>query len=165
MLRLSRCCRAFSSSVAGGLFVVKGELTQLPIGTIPSVGLEAQLTHAFSCKDTSAFAQLSGDDNPLHVSAEFSSRNWTDKKPIVQGLLSASLFATIVGRTMPGALYVKQTLRWRSPLMIDESVTARVRVLKVRKRFVKCDAVCTKTSDGIVVVEGQAILKLPPISV
>lgn len=147
--------------MAGGLFVVEGELAQLPVGTIPSVGVEAHITHAFSIKDTSAFALLSGDDNPLHVDSQHAYKTGPEKKPIVQGLLSASLFATIFGRTVPGAVYVKQNLRWRSPLSVDEKVMARIRVIKVRTRFVECETVCTKASDGAIIVEGHATLLLP----
>ncbi|OWZ20422.1 MaoC-like dehydratase, partial [Phytophthora megakarya] len=124
------------------------------------VGVEAQVTHAFSLEDTRAFARLSGDNNPLHVDADFAVQHGS--KPVVQGLLSASLFATIFGRSVPGAVYVKQDLRWRAPLLVDEEVTAHIRVVNVRKRFVECETVCTKASDGVVVVDGHATMYLPP---
>ena len=85
-------------------------LNQLAPGAIPAVGVEARLTHVFSLEDTRAFAQLSGDNNPLHVDAEFARKVAAKSKPLVQGLLSASLFAAIFGRTVPGAVYVKQDL-------------------------------------------------------
>ncbi|KAG3113593.1 hypothetical protein PI124_g7051 [Phytophthora idaei] len=159
--RWTASCRTLSSSACDGLFVVEGELAQLPVGTIPAVGVEARVTHAFSIEDTRAFARLSGDNNPLHVDTDFALKNAAMSKPIVQGLLSASLFATIFGRTVPGAVYVKQNLRWRAPLLVNEKVTAHIRVVKVRKRFVECETVCTKASDGVVVVDGQATLLLP----
>ncbi|KAG7381967.1 Ribonuclease P protein subunit p14 [Phytophthora pseudosyringae] len=152
-------CRALSSSASRGLFVVEGELTQA--SAIPAVGVEARVTHAFSIEDTRAFARLSGDSNPLHVDADFALQHAAESKPVVQGLLSASLFATIFGRTVPGAVYVKQDLRWRAPLLVDEEVAAHIRVVKVRKRFVECETVCTKASDGVVVVDGHATLLLP----
>ncbi|KAE8878038.1 hypothetical protein PF005_g8252 [Phytophthora fragariae] len=153
--------RSFSSSASDGRFVVEGELTKLPVGAIPAVGVEAQVTHVFSIEDTRAFALLSGDNNPLHVDAEFARQHAAESKPVVQGLLSASLFATIFGRTVPGAVYVKQDLRWRAPLLVDEQVTAHIRVVRVRKRFVECETVCSKAADGVVVVDGHATLLLP----
>ncbi|KAI9980737.1 hypothetical protein PInf_010056 [Phytophthora infestans] len=152
--------RSLSSS-RGGLFVVEGELTQLPVGTIPPVGVEARVSHAFSIEDTRAFSRLSGDNNPLHVDADFALKHTPESKPVVQGLLSASLFATIFGRSVPGAVYVKQNLRWRAPLLVDEKVTAHIRVVRVRKRFVECETMCMKASDGVVVVDGQATLLFP----
>ncbi|KAG1693850.1 hypothetical protein DVH05_022770 [Phytophthora capsici] len=158
------CCRALSSSVCKGVFVVEGELTRLPAGAEPTVGVEAQLTHAFSIEDTRAFAVLSGDNNPLHVDETFARQHTGESKPVVQGLLSASLFATIFGRTLPGAVYVKQDLRWRAPLLVDEKVTARIRVLRVRKRFLECETICTKAGDSVVVVDGHATLLLPSVA-
>lgn len=115
------------------------------------------MTHAFSLADTVSFAALAGDNNPIHTDAEFAQSS----APVVQGLLSASLFATIFGRTIPGAVYVSQELRWRTPLLVDERVTARIRVVRVRKRFVDCETVCSKESDGSVVVDGRATVLLP----
>ncbi|KAF4317212.1 hypothetical protein BBO99_00003713 [Phytophthora kernoviae] len=157
--------RALSSSVSTAdkrAFCVEGELTKLPPGTIPAVGVEAQVSHSFSLQDTRAFALLSGDNNPLHVDAEFALEHAAESKPVVQGLLSASLFATIFGRTVPGAVYVKQDLRWRAPLLVGELVVARIRVVRVRKRFVECETTCTKSDGGVVVVDGHATLLLPP---
>uniref|UniRef100_M4BRM9 MaoC-like domain-containing protein n=1 Tax=Hyaloperonospora arabidopsidis (strain Emoy2) TaxID=559515 RepID=M4BRM9_HYAAE len=139
-------------------------LNQLAPGAIPAVGVEARLTHVFSLEDTRAFAQLSGDNNPLHVDAEFARKVAAKSKPLVQGLLSASLFAAIFGRTVPGAVYVKQDLSWRHPLLVDEEVTARIRVTKVSRRFVECETVCTKGSDDVVVVDGYAMLLLPSVT-
>lgn len=95
------------------------------------------------------------------MDADFTLKYASKSKPIVQGLLSGSLFATIFGRTVPGALYVTQDIRWKAPLLVDEKVTARICVTKVRKRFVECETVCTKASDGVVVAIGTATLLLP----
>ncbi|CAI5720660.1 hypothetical protein KXD40_000729 [Peronospora effusa] len=160
-LLTSRWAATMSTSITSGLFKVKGELTKLAPGAIPAVGVEAQVTHAFSIEDTRAFARLSGDNNLLHVDADFALKHASKSKPIVQGLLVGSLFATIFGRTVPGALYVKQDIRWKAPLLVDEKVTARICVTKVRKRFVECETVCTKTSDGVVVAIGNATMLLP----
>ncbi|CAI5743196.1 unnamed protein product [Peronospora destructor] len=160
-LLTSRWATTMSTSIFDNLFQVEGELTKLAPRAIPAVGMEAQVTHAFSIEDTRAFAGISGDNNSLHVDADFAVKHASKSKPIVQGLLSGSLFATIFGRTVPGALYITQNIRWKAPLLVDEKVTARICVTKVRKRFVECDTVCTKTSDGVVVAIGNATLLLP----
>lgn len=141
-------------------FHVVGELTQLSKGTVPSVGVEAALTHAFSLQDTTAFAQLNGDSNPIHTSPAFATKSGL-QAPVVQGLLSASLFATIFGKTIPGALYISQSFRWRTPLYVDEQVEATIRVVRVRKRFIDCETRCVKHATKEVVVEGQATVLLP----
>lgn len=162
LLRRVRAPRAARARACSS-FRVEGALTELSAGEVPAEGVEAQVSHAFSLEDTRAFARLSGDNNPLHVDAAFAQQQVgsSPSRPVVQGLLSASLFATIFGRTVPGAVYVKQELRWRAPLLVDEQVTARIRVLGVRRRFVECETVCTKAADGVVVVDGRATLLLP----
>lgn len=132
-------------------------LLKLAKGEIPAVGVEASFSHAFSLDDTTQFARLAGDDNPIHTDAQAAGQ----QRPVVQGLLSGGLFATIFGRAIPGAVYVSQELRWRAPLLVDERVTARIRVVRVRKRFVDCETVCVKEADGSVVVDGRATVLLP----
>lgn len=136
-------------------------LNQLSRGELPLVGVDAYMTRAFSLQDTTRFAQLSGDSNPIHTDTAFALEHAKASAPIVQGMLSASLFATIFGRTIPGAVYVSQQLRWRAPLLVGEEVRARIRVVKLRKRFVDCETVCEKVKSGEVVVEGLATVLLP----
>lgn len=124
--------------------------------------MDAHVTHTFTTEDTTRFAQLSGDSNPIHTDAAFALQHAKAAAPIVQGMLSASLFATIFGKTIPGAVYVAQQLRWRAPLLVGEQVCARIRVVKLRKRFVDCETVCEKVEGGEVVVEGLATVLLPP---
>lgn len=123
--------------------------------------MDAHVTHAFTLRDTTRFAELSGDSNPIHTDAAFALQHANAQAPIVQGMLSASLFATIFGKTIPGAVYVSQQLRWRAPLLVGEEVRARIRVVKLRKRFVDCETVCEKVASGEVVVEGLATVLLP----
>lgn len=120
------------------------------------------MTHSFTIADTVQFAQLNGDSNPIHTDALFAKEHAGVDAPIVQGMLSASLFATIFGRTIPGAVYISQNLRWRTPLLVGEPVRARIRVVKVRKRFVDCETLCEKVEDGTIILEGQATVLLPP---
>lgn len=136
-------------------------MAQLARGELPQVGVEAHVTHTFTIEDTTRFAQLSGDSNPIHTDAAFAQTHANVAAPVVQGMLSASLFATIFGKTIPGAVYIAQELRWRAPLLVDEPVRARIRVLKLRKRFVDCATVCEKVASGDVVVEGVATVLLP----
>ncbi|KAF1316766.1 Acyl dehydratase, partial [Globisporangium splendens] len=143
-------------------FEIHGALTQLACGELPAVGVDASVTHAFSLDDTTQFARLTGDSNPIHTDAAFALQHAGASAPIVQGMLTASLFATIFGKTIPGAVYVSQQLRWRAPLLVDEAITARIKVVRLRKRFVDCETVCEKVDGGDVVVEGLATVLLPP---
>ncbi|GLD98307.1 hypothetical protein PINS_up007004 [Pythium insidiosum] len=130
-------------------------------GEIPALGTEAFVEHTFRLVDTQRFAALNGDDNPIHIDAAAARERAGVDRPIVQGMLSASLFATIFGRTTPGAVYVAQELRWRAPLLVDEPIRASIRVVRVRKRFIDCETRCVRTRDDSVVVDGLATVLLP----
>lgn len=65
-------------------------------------------TRCFTAADVAAFTSLTNDSNPLH----------TGPDAIVPGLLLASLFPGIIGSTFPGAVYSKQTLRFRNPVKV-----------------------------------------------
>lgn len=50
----------------------------------------------FSQDDVIAFAQLTGDDNPLHLDPEYAATT-PFKRPIIHGMLGASVFTKVIG--------------------------------------------------------------------
>jgi acyl dehydratase len=92
----------------------------------------AHVSRSFSAADVLKFAELTGDDNPIHLDPTFASTT-RFKRCIVHGLLGASLFPMICGSQIDGSLYLSQSLKFRKPIFIDELVTAKVQVLTVRK--------------------------------
>ncbi|CAK4085824.1 unnamed protein product [Aphanomyces euteiches] len=140
---------------------VLGELTKVPQGALPAVGVTAEIHHTFSVDDVEAFAALSGDTNPLHVDPAFAAKT-VFGKPVVHGILCTSLFPTMFGATMPGAIYVSQNVRFHKPLYVNEPVRARIEVTKVResRRFVVCSTKCFN-KEGDVAISGEAQVMLP----
>ena len=69
------------------------------------------------------FSNLSGDLNPLHMNTEFAESS-SFKKRIVHGMLLSTFFSQLVGMHLPGknALYFSQTLNFRSPCYIDDTI-------------------------------------------
>ena len=78
-----------------------------------------------------SFARLTGDDNPIHLDADYARRS-PFGRPIAHGLLFASLIPTIFGATIEGCVYVEQTLRFKRPVYVGDTVRARVEVVAVR---------------------------------
>lgn len=87
---------------------------------------------AFSVDQVRLFAELSGDRNPIHFDAEAAART-PFGRPIVPGLLSASVFTKVFGMDFPGhgTVYLSQSLRFRRPLFVGESYRAHFKVLEV----------------------------------
>ena len=96
------------------------------------VGDTAELSHTIAQGDVDAFAQLTGDFNPLHVDETFS-RTTLFRRPVVHGMLSASFISTMIGTLLPGsgALWTSQTLEFLAPAFVGDTLTV---VAKVEQR-------------------------------
>jgi 3-oxoacyl-[acyl-carrier protein] reductase len=88
------------------------------------VGDKAELSHTIAQGDVDAFAQLTGDFNPLHVDETFS-RKTLFRRPVVHGMLSASFISTMIGTLLPGsgALWTSQTLEFVAPAFVGDTIT------------------------------------------
>ena len=102
-----------------------------------AVGQEACLEHTFRQEDVTQFATLCGDNQPLHLDADFAARTFF-KQPIVHGMLTASLFSTLIGTRLPGpgSIYIGQELKFLRPVYMNETVRAclRITVLDAEKQ-------------------------------
>jgi len=87
------------------------------------VGLVYEFERTITAKDVRQFAELTGDQNPLHVDLAFGAQSQFGKN-IVHGMLAGSLFSTLIGMYCPGerALYMSQTLQFRKPLFYGDNV-------------------------------------------
>ena len=105
-----------------------------------------------------AFADLTGDHNPIHMDEQFASQSRFGKR-IAHGMLSASLISAVLANDLPGhgSIYLGQTLKFVAPVFIGDEITARVTVTSVRdgKPIAKLETVCTNQRDEVV-IEGEA---------
>ena len=124
-----------------------------------TVGQSAERAHVVTEADIAAFAEVSGDFNPVHMDEAFAATTRFQGR-IAHGMLSATYISAVLGETLPGhgAIYVSQTLSFRRPVRIGDEVTARVTVtaLDADKARVSLDTVCLV--GGKPVIEGQAVL-------
>lgn len=122
-----------------------------------AVGQSASYAKTVTEADVILFAGITGDDNPVHINQEFAETTMF-KGRIVHGIFCAGLISTVAGTRLPGpgAIYVEQSLKFKAPVRIGETVTATVTVREIiaEKRRVLCDTTCTVK--GKVVVEGSA---------
>ena len=110
-----------------------------------------------------AFAQASGDENPVHLDEEFAATTRFGKR-IAHGMLTASLISAILGNDLPGpgTIYLGQDVKFQAPVYIDESITVTVEVIAYRedKRIATLKTTCTN-QDGVVVLDGEAVVIAP----
>lgn len=127
-----------------------------------SVGQTARFAKTITEADILMFAAVSGDTNPVHIDAEHAAGTMF-KQRIAHGMLSASLISTVLGTRLPGpgTIYMAQSLKFRAPVTIGQTVTAVVEVtaLDPAKRRVTLSTVCLV--GGKPVVEGEATVMVP----
>ncbi len=126
------------------------------------LGMEASYARAVTDADIVAFADLTGDKNPLHLDAAYAAKT-VFKTPIAHGMLTAGYISTVFGMEMPGpgAIYVSQTLNFRAPVRAGDTVMAKVVVAELIAAKRRARFHCTCTVEGKVVLEGEAVLVVP----
>ena len=126
------------------------------------LGLEASYAREVTDADIVAFADVTGDRNPVHLDAVYAA-NTPFKTPISHGMLTAGYISAVFGMHLPGpgAIYVSQTLNFRAPVRHGDEVVASVRIVDLipAKRRARFECIC-RVGDKIV-LEGEAILMVP----
>jgi len=134
---------------------------KVPIEKI-TIGMEVSYSQTITDSDVKAFAGISGDRNPVHLDEKYAETS-RYKKRIAHGLMTASYFSALFGTKIPGegCVYVAQSLKFKRPVYIGDTVIAIVIVTRIDldKRRVFFKTVC-KVNNKIV-TDGEAELYVP----
>jgi 3-hydroxybutyryl-CoA dehydratase len=126
------------------------------------VGQAASQTRTVTEADVVMFGGVTGDLNPAHVNEVYAASTPFGGR-IAHGMLGAGYISAVLGMTLPGpgTIYLKQTLEFRAPVKMGETITARVEVAeKMPKGRVRLVTTCTNQDDATVIT-GEALV-LPP---
>ena len=127
------------------------------------LGMQASVENVVAEADVLAFADITGDRNPVHIDEDYASRT-PFKGRISHGMLTASYISAAFGMHLPGpgAIYVAQTLNFRRPVRIGDHIRTTVTVVELfpAKRRVRFECACTN-GEGKNVLEGEAMLMIP----
>lgn len=127
-----------------------------------AIGMEASFAKTVSESDINAFAEVSGDKNPVHLDAAYAAKTMF-KERIAHGMLSAGYISAVFGMEMPGpgAIYISQTLNFKAPVKIGDTVVAKVKVVELfaEKKRARFECVCSVNDKPVVV--GEAMLMVP----
>lgn len=123
-----------------------------------AVGMSDEYAKTVTEADLLLFGAATGDTQPAHFNEEYAQTTMF-KGRIAHGMLSAGIISACAGTRLPGpgAIYVSQTLKFKAPVRIGDTVHARVTVKEVivDKKRVVADTVCTV--GGRTVLEGEAV--------
>ena len=126
------------------------------------IGQKAFLTKTITEKDLSNFITITGDTNPLHVDDSFARQTFFGQR-IAHGMLSASLFSTLVGMHIPGigAIYKSQSLEFLRPVFIGDTLSAWFEIVDIdRGKEEVIIKSWIENQDGVNVIEGRAVAGL-----
>lgn len=122
-------------------------------------GMSASVAKTVTEADILMFAGVSTDVNPAHLNEEYAKGTQFGGR-IAHGMLSASFISAVLANKLPGAgtIYLAQTLKFKAPVRIGDTVTATVTVREVFAEKKRCvlDAVCTV--GGKTVIEGESTM-------
>jgi 3-hydroxybutyryl-CoA dehydratase len=130
------------------------------------IGEKVEFTKTVSDEDIQKFAEVSGDDQPLHLDDAHAAKT-RFKRRIAHGMLSAGFISAALGTKLaPHAtvVYLSQSMRFRAPVYPGDTVTVQLEVtaLDPEKRFVTCSTTCVNQS-GETVTTGEALVLLDPL--
>ena len=127
------------------------------------VGDSFTTTRFISEQEVLTFAEITGDDNPLHVDAEYAESTRFGHR-IVHGVLLLGLISKVLGRDFPGhgSIAVSLSCRFLRPVRVGSEVRIEV---KISEKLEKYKHVRGKTyiynEDNKMVIAGEATL-IPP---
>jgi 3-oxoacyl-[acyl-carrier protein] reductase len=132
-----------------------------------AVGQTASLRERLTEAKVEAFAKLTGDDNPIHLS-HAAARNVGEARPLVHGGLLIGMLSQLIGTRLPGpgSIWFEQQLEFLAPVHVGDEVELRAEVVHVSHaaRAVVLDVTAAKTG-GALVLRGRAKVRVPqPVS-
>lgn len=92
-------------------------------------GDSATFSKTITEADIVLYAGITGDTNPLHINAEYAAGTRFGER-IAHGMLTAGLISAVIGTKLPGpgAIYMSQTLDFKGPVHIGDTITATGRI-------------------------------------
>ena len=127
-----------------------------------AVGMTEEMSKTVAASDVVGFAEVTGDRNPIHLSEHFAAKTPLGTR-IAHGLYTASLISAVLGTRLPGpgAIYIAQTLNFRAPVKIGDTVNVFVMVAELIPEKLRARLTCRCEVDGEVVLDGEALVKVP----
>ena len=125
------------------------------------VGETASFERTVSESDFDAFAELSGDYNPLHMDERYATETPFGSR-ILHGMFLGSMVSRLVGMHLPGkrALLLKESLEFKKPVRAGDVITVSGTLVSKSEatRIIGID-VYISTRTGII-AQGSALVSV-----
>jgi acyl dehydratase len=134
-------------------------MSDQPVGPLGlRVGQSAARAKTVTEADLRAYAEITGDWNPLHFDDEFAAATRFGRR-VAQGGVTAGLLNALVAMDLPGAgtVFMSQSLTYKAPAYVGDSLTARVEVVSLKPDKPVCQLKFEVVNqDGQVLLEAEA---------
>lgn len=126
------------------------------------LGMSAEASRTVGEADVTAFAEVSGDRNPVHLDEAYA-QTTPFKTRIAHGMLPAAYISALIASELPGAgaVYLGQSLSFRRPVKLGDTVTTRVEVVGLDADKARATLKTSCLVDGKPVIEGEALVMVP----
>ena len=126
------------------------------------IGDKASFTKVIRSDDIFTYAEVSGDDNPVHINEDYAKKSIFGER-IAHGYHVGSFISAVIGKHLPGngSIYLSQNMQFKAPVKVNDEITATVEIFDFPKENrVLLKTVCTN-QDGEEVIIGEALV-IPP---
>jgi len=127
-----------------------------------SLGLTCIYEQKIDDQQVRAFAEVSGDRNPIHLDEAVAAKSKFGRR-IAHGAILFGIVSKVLGMDMPGmgTVYLGQTCNFKLPVFIGDTVKLEAKIIELLpKSIARISTVITKQT-GEVVMDGVAEVKLP----
>ena len=127
------------------------------------VGQCSELARTVTEADIVGFAEITGDRNPVHLDRAYAENTALSEAASRMACLARGYISAVIGTKLPGpgAIYLSQSLRFRRPVRIGDTVTARVEVAAINNSRARVTLATACLVNGEVVVDGEAEILAP----
>ncbi len=110
------------------------ELTNCPYEEL-QLGQTASYSKTVGEQEVLLFAAVSGDINPLHLDSEYAETTPFGER-IAHGMLTGGLVSAAIAMTLPGpgTIYRSQSLRFRAPVKLGDTLTVKLEITEKSDR-------------------------------
>ena len=122
-----------------------------------TVGQTAVFAKTVTEADIVLFAGVTGDLNQEYAETTMF------KGRIAHGMLAAGFISAVLGTKLPGpgTIYLSQSLKFKAPVRIGDTVVARVTISAIVPEKKRVTLTTTAQVGSTIVVEGEAVVMAP----
>ncbi|ORU94478.1 MAG: (R)-hydratase [Cycloclasticus sp. symbiont of Bathymodiolus heckerae] len=126
------------------------------------IGMSDYIQKTVTEADIVLFSGISGDFNPVHIDEEYAKKT-IFKTRIAHGILSAGFISAALSTKLPGpgCIYMAQSLKFKAPVRINDTVRTTVTItdVNIKRKIVKLETICSVGDTKVII--GESTMMMP----